>query len=100
MARRAGEFKLSTLDRFYPFHVAVLLHRADRSERFRWYGEMDAFYRSMNEAPRQNSFGRGETEHIVYGFASEAAARAFQDRFGGFRIEPTDKARREAEARL
>ncbi|GLS18124.1 hypothetical protein GCM10007874_11400 [Labrys miyagiensis] len=100
MVYRKGEFHLSTLDRFYPFHVAILIHRESPRERFAFYGELDAFYRSMNEAPRFNCIGRGQTEHIIYGFKTEEAAQAFQDRFGGFRIEPTDKARRQVEERL
>jgi hypothetical protein len=41
-----------------------------------------------------------ETDHTIYGFKTEAAAQIFQDRIGGFRIEPNDKARCLAEARL
>jgi hypothetical protein len=100
MAYHKGEFQLSTLDRFYPFHVAVLIHRESQRERFVFYGELDAFYRAMNEAPRQRSIGYGPTEHVIFGFNTEEAAQTFQDRFGGFRIEPTHKARRQAEERL
>ena len=100
MVYRKGEFQLSSLDRFYPFHVAVLLHREDRRERFAFYGELDAFYRTLSDAPRFNGIGQGPAEHIIYGFKTEEAAQAFQDRFGGFRIEPTQKARQQAEERL
>jgi hypothetical protein len=97
MAYHKGEFQLSTLDRFYPFHVAVLIHRESQRERFTFYGELDAGYRAMNEAPRQRSIGYGPTEHVIYGFKTEEAAQAFMESFGGFRIEPTDKARQRAE---
>jgi hypothetical protein len=97
MGRNKGEFQLSTLDRFYPFHVAVLVCRESKRGRFVFYGELDAAYRAMNEAPWQRSIGRGETEHVIFGFKTEEAAQTFHDRFGGFRIEPTDKARRQAE---
>jgi hypothetical protein len=100
MVYRKGEFQLSTLDRFYPFHVAVLLYREDRSERFTFYGEVTAFYRTLSDARLQQGIGQGATEHIIFGFKTEETAQAFMDRFGGFRIEPTHKARRLAEGRL
>ncbi|CAM5761829.1 hypothetical protein LMIY3S_00269 [Labrys miyagiensis] len=63
MVYRKGEFQLSKLDRFYPFHVAVLIHRDDQRERFDYFGELDAAYRAMGEAPRQRSIGRGPIRH-------------------------------------
>ena len=83
MSRHRGEFQLSTLDRFYPFHVAVLIHRESQRERFTFYGELDAFYGSMNEAPRFNGIGRGETEHIIYGFKTDAAAQTVNQHWIG-----------------
>ena len=65
MVYRKGEFQLSTHDRFYPFHVAVPLHRESKRERFVFHAELEAFHRAKNEAPRQHSIGRGETEHII-----------------------------------
>jgi hypothetical protein len=103
MVYRKGEFQLSTLDRFYPFHVATPLphhETARHRERFLLIGELDAFYRTLDDAKRQNGIGRGPTEHVIYGFKTEGGAQAFQDRFGGFRIEPTQKARQQAEERL
>jgi hypothetical protein len=103
MVYRKGEFQFSTLDRFYPYHLAVPLTAWERlgyRNRYDYVGALDALYMTLSDAPRHHSIGRGETEHCVYGFTSEAAAQALQEKFGGFRIEPTAKARRAAEERL
>ncbi|MFC2248700.1 hypothetical protein ACETRX_03660 [Labrys portucalensis] len=96
MVYRKGEFQLSRLDYAYPFHIA--LHTPNGAVP-NWH-EVDEFSRSFGGAPRHHTVGEWAIHHTIYCFGDERHANAFQERFGGFPIEASLKARKALLERL
>lgn len=96
MVYRKGEFQLSSLDSQYPFHIA----RHSPNGKVPNLAEVDEFSRAFGGAPRHRSVGDWATFHHIFCFKEERYAKEFQDRFGGFPIEATPKARKALLERL
>lgn len=90
MVYRKGEFQLSRLDYAYPFHVALPTPNGAVTS---WH-DVDEFVRTSGGAPRHHAIGEWAIHHTIFCFEDERHAKAFQERFGGFPVEPNAKARK------
>jgi hypothetical protein len=98
MVYRKGELQSSGIDRGWPYQVALPASASHGQN----YNIVHGFCRDegLSLCPRGHGVGDIPTYHNVYCFAEEAHARRFLERFGGFRIEPTARARNKEAERL
>ena len=84
MGRRKGELTTATIDRGWPYQVAVPATDCRGSHgRF-----MDAFCLDLSVCERQRSVFHEDKWWIVYCFADAEHAEKFRMRFGGERFHP------------
>ena len=91
MVRRKGELSQRTIDREWPFQVALV------AETCRGDGYLTTHYfcEGLSLCPRQRYFRRDDRDYVVFCFAEAADAELFRARFQGEMISPK-KQQREA----
>ena len=91
MVRRKGELSQTTIDREWPFQVAIT------AETCRGDGYLTTHYfcEGLSLCPRHRYFRRDDRDYVVFCFAVVADAEVFCARFNGEMVSPK-KQRREA----
>lgn len=87
MVYRKGELSTKTIDRDYPYQVALLAERTLGGE----YIRARLFADGLSLAPRGHTFRRGDQLFNVWCFAEQTDAEAFASKFGGAIIAPKDR---------
>ena len=92
MVKRKGEFSQRTIDREWPFHVAVT------AETCRGDGYITTHYfcEGLSLCPRHGYFRRDDRDHVVFCFGDAEDAKLFLQRFNGEMISTKTRQRRKA----
>ena len=79
MVRRKGELSQRTIDREWPFQVAI------SAETCRGDGYVTTHYfcEGLSLCPRHGYFRRDDRDYVVFRFAEAADAELFLERFNG-----------------
>jgi hypothetical protein len=90
MVKRKGELSQRTIDREWPYQVAITAEtcRGDGYLTTRYFCE------GLSVCPRQWCFRRDDRDYVVFCFAEAAHAEQFRARFGGEMVLPSTKRRR------
>ena len=96
MVYRKGELSKSTMDKEWPHHVA---HHTPGGGWKRFH-DLEAYCYAVAACPRFHSLAEWSLHHTIFCFREAAHAEDFIALFGGFRIEPSERARTAAAKQL
>ena len=91
MAKRKGELSHSTIDRQWPFQVAVVAETCQGGG----YVTTHYFCEGLSLCPRHRYFRRDDRDHVVFCFTDADDAELFRKRFNGEMVASTKRQRRE-----
>jgi hypothetical protein len=89
MSRRKGELSSSTIDRVWPYQVAVRAELVNR----RNHEAAREFMASLSVCPRHRSVHHNDVEYHVYCFSDPEHARLMRERYGGEDFNPKHRGR-------
>ena len=84
MAYRKGELSKGTIDRNWPYQIALPAARCGGAN----YVTIRLFCECLSLCPRTHSFRQDDMDMLVFCFADREHAKKFRERFGGDLIDP------------